>query len=349
VKGKFFVAVLVCLSLIAFLANGCIFDSSKKINNDNAEVEVPDLEEEFGGYRPTDEAPGFGDPGMLQEFGEDEEVADLLQNDPQLAEDIGNSLVEVYFLRITWGNLQWDTTSTTLLDWSGSAQIDKGTLVLLRTIRFERGDYIHRPRPDRQTLEWTSYTRPHFDGIYVAIVVRPDDTTSAEGTLTFSTAPFSRTFAFSELDSINVVYSVDDQGNEIAFVGHKKQLVPCGNGFLEGRWIRTQRHQGVVKGRWINRDGSLAGHFQGHWGKRNNGRQMFFGKCIGPNGEFKWLIRARWEYSHSHGEDGGSFMGEWFDRNGQRKGVVGGHFRVGGEHGKKGSLQGRWRSLCPQA
>jgi hypothetical protein len=76
---------------------------------------------------------------------------------------------------------------------------------------------------------------------------------------------------------------------------------------------------------------------------------MFFGKCIGPNGEFKWLIRARWEYSHSHGEDGGSFVGEWLDRNGQRRGVVGGHFRVGGEKGRKGSLQGRWRSLCPQA
>jgi hypothetical protein len=349
VKQKFFAAILVCLSLTAFLVSGCIFDSSKRINNDSAQVDVPDLEEEFGGYRPTDEAPGFGDPGMLQEFGEDEEVADLLQNDPQIAEDIGNSLVEVHFLRITWGNLQWDTTATSILDWSGAAHIDKGTLVLLRTIRFERGDYIHRPRPDRQTLEWTSYTGPHFDGIYVAIVVRPDDTASTEGTLTFSTAPFSRTFTFSELDSVHLVYSVDDQGNEIAFVGHKKELVPCGNGFLEGRWIRTQRHQGVVKGKWISRDGSLAGHFQGHWGKRNNGQQVFFGKCIGTNGDFKWLIRARWEYSYSRGEEAGSFVGEWLDRNGQRRGVVGGHFRVGGERGKKGSLQGRWRMLCPQA
>jgi len=93
-----------------------------------------------------------------------------------------------------------------------------------------------------------------------------------------------------------VIYQVDQEGNEIAFVGHKKQLVPCGNGFLEGRWIRTARHMGVVMGRWINRDGSLAGHFMGYWGIRRDGQKLFFGKCISHNGEFRWLIRARWGY-----------------------------------------------------
>lgn len=348
-RFKFFATLIIALFAAALLLNGCIFDSGKKINGSETPAEVPDLEDEFGGYRASNEAPGFGDPAMLAEFGEDGEVTDLLSTDPQIAEDIEDSLVDVYFLRITWGRLDPDTTFTTVADWSGSAQIDKGVLVLLRTIRFDRGDRIIRPRPDRQTLEWTSYTGPHFDGIYMAILVGPNDTSSAEGTLTFSTAPFSQTFGYSELDSISEVYTVGPEGNEIAFIGHKKQLVPCGNGFLEGRWIRTQRHQGVVKGKWISRDGSLAGHFQGRWGKRNNGQQVFFGKCIGPDGEFKWLIRARWEYSHSHGEDGGTFVGEWLDRNGQRKGVVGGHFRVGGDNGRKGSIQGRWRLLCPQA
>ncbi len=347
-RFRYFISILISLFLAAFLVGGCIFDSGKKIDGSETQVEVPDLEDEFGGYRATNEAPGFGDPAILAEFGEDGEVNDLLITDPQIAEDIEDSLVDVYFLRITWGRLDWDTTVTTVTDWSGSAQVDKGILVLLRTIRFDRGDWIHRPRPDRQTLEWTSYTGPHFDGVYLAIVVGPSDTGSAEGNFIFSSLPFSKTFDYSELDSIDVVYPVGDEGNEIAFTGHKKQLVPCGNGFLEGRWIRTQRHQGVVRGKWISRDGSLAGHFQGHWGKRNNGQQVFFGKCIGPDGEFKWLIRARWEYSHSYGEDGGSFVGEWLDRDGQRRGVVGGHFRVGGEKGRKGSLQGRWRLLCPQ-
>lgn len=346
-KLKFLLVVVGFLFLTALLVNGCIFDSSKKINGSDMEVEVPDLEDEFGGYKPTNEAPYFGDPQMQAEFGEDEDVSDLLSTDPQIAKDIEDSLVEVYFLRVTWGRLDLDTTVTTVTDWSGSAQIDKGALVLLRTIRFDRGDYIHRPRPDRRTLEWTSYTGPHFDGIYLAIVVPPNDTSSTEGTLTFSTAPFSITFNYSDLDSINSIYQVGQGGDEIAFVGYKKQLVPCGNGYLDGRWIRTQKHQGVCRGRWISRDGSLAGHFQGHWGKRNNGQNMFFGKCIGPSGEFKGLIRARWEYSYSYDEDGGSFAGELCDRTGEVRGVLGGHFRVGGEKGRKGNLQGQWKLLCP--
>ncbi len=346
-KLKFLPAVVGLLFLTALLVNGCIFDSGKKINGSDTKVEVPDLEDEFGGYRATNEAPYFGDPAMLAEFGEDQEVTDLLSTDPQIAKDMEDSLVEVYFLRITWGRLDLDTTVTTVTDWSGSAQVDKGALVLLKTIRFDRGDYVHRPRPDRRTLEWTSYTGPHFDGIYLAIVVPPSDTSSAQGTLTFSTTPFSMTFNYSDLDSIDVIYPAGQEGDEISLVGHKKQLVPCGNGYLDGRWTKTQKHQGVCRGRWISRDGSLAGHFQGHWGKRDNGQNMFFGKCIGAGGEFKGLIRARWEYSYSQDEDGGSFAGEWCDRTGEVKGVLGGHFRVGGEKGRKGNLQGQWKLLCP--
>ena len=343
-RTRFSVTLIISLFTMIFFVNGCIFDSAKKINSDNAELDVPDLEDEFGGFKPTDEVAGFGDPEILSEFAEDQDVVDLLSTDPQIAADIEDSLVGVYFLRITWGRLEWDTTATTITDWSGTVQIDKGALVLLRKIRFEPGDYIHRPRPDRRTLEWTSYTGPHFDGICVAIVVPPGDTASTEGTLTFSSTPFSRTFSFSQLDSINVVYPVDQEGNEIAFVGHKKQLVPCGNGFLEGRWMKTARNQGVFKGKWINRDGSLAGHLKGLWGVRSNGDKVLFGKYISHNGTFKGLLQGSWGYSDN--EEGGWFAGEWCGQNGQAKGVLKGHFRVGGEKGRKGHFQGQWRQLC---
>ncbi len=346
-KLKFFAVLVVILCTTTFFAGGCIFDSAKKINNDNTEVEVPDLEDEFGGYKPTDEAPAFGDPEILNDFGEDQEVEDLLSTDPQVARDMEDSLVVVYFLRITWGRLEWDTTASSVIDWSGKAQIDKGTLVLLRTIRFEPGDFIHRPRPDRKTLEWTSYTRPHFDGIYIAIVVPPNhaDSIDTEGSFTFTTTPFSRTFSFSELDSINVIYQVDGEGNEIAFVGCKKQLVPCGNGFLDGRWIQTAPHRGVFKGRWINRDGSLAGHLKGHWGIRHNGEKVFFGKYVSFNGAFRGLLKGRWGYSDNQAR--GWFVGEWFDRNHQAKGVLKGHWRAGEQMRRKGFFEGEWRRFCP--
>ena len=340
-KLKFFTLLTMGLFMAIFFVNGCIFDSAKKINNDNTEVEIPDLEDEFGGFKPTDEAAGFGDPEILSEFGEDEDVVDLLSTDPQIAKDIEDSQVVVYFLRITWGRLEWDTTATTITNWSGTAQIDKGSLVLLRKIRFEPGDYIHRPRPDRRTLKWTSHTGPHFDGIYIAIVVPPNDTTSAEGTLTFTTTPFTKTFSFSELDSINLIYPVDEEGNEIVFVGYKKQLVPCGNGFLEGRWIKTASYKGIFKGRWVNRDGSLAGHFRGHWGIRKDGLKVFFGKYISCSGVFRGFLKGRWGYSEN--EEKGWLAGEWFDRNHLAKGVLKGHWRAGGEMGRKGFLEGWWR------
>ena len=87
-RQKSFVALLVCFSLAAFLASGCIFDSATKINNDNTEVQIPDLEDEWGGYKPTDEAPAFGSPEILSEFTEDKDVVDLLETDPQIAEAI---------------------------------------------------------------------------------------------------------------------------------------------------------------------------------------------------------------------------------------------------------------------
>jgi hypothetical protein len=349
--------ILTMIFLFSFLVSGCIFESAKKINNDNTQAQVPNLEDEFGGYKPTNEAPGFGDSEILDEFGEDQEVADLLSQDPQIASQMENPAVDVYFLRITWGMLEGDTSAVNVIDWSGKATIDQGTLILLKTIRFEQGDYIHRPRPDRQTLEWTSYTGPHFDGICIAIVAPPNEITTAtvEGNFTFSTTPFTRTFSFSELESIDVIYPVDEYGNEISFVGHKKQVVPCGGGFLEGRWIKTKPDQGKFFGKWINRDGTLAGHLKGHWGIRENGEKLFFGKYVSIDGEFKGLLKGRWGYGKDEGlspeglrpEGEGWFFGHWYDRHHRMAGILKGHWRAGNEANKKGFFNGVWRRTCP--
>lgn len=346
-KSLFSSALVVMLFMVAFFIGGCIFDSPKKINNDNTEVQTPNLEDDFGGYKPTDEAPAFGDPEIQNDFGEDQKVFDLLNTDSRITSLFVDSLVDVYFLRITWGRLDGDTTATTVVDWSGSARINKGFLVLLKTIRFDTGDYIHRPRPDKQTIEWTSYTKTHFDGIFVAIVVPPNETKSADGIFTFSTAPFTRSFNYSELDSIDVIYPVGQEGNAISFVGHRKQFVPlpCGNGFLDGRWIKTAKDRGEFMGKWINQDGSLAGHFKGFWGIKNNGEKAFFGKWISRTGAFKGLLKGKWGYSDN--EEEGWFSGNWFDRYHSSEGTVEGHWTTGGEKGRKGFLEGKWKRPCP--
>jgi len=346
-RNKFCNILIVVFFMVSFLVSGCIFDSAKKINHDNTEIQIPDLEDEFGGYKLIDEAPAFGDPEIQNDFGEDQDVADLLSTDPHIASLIEDSLVDVYFLRITWGRLDWDTTATTVVDWSGSGHANKGILVLLKTIHFEPGDFIHHPRPDKQTLEWTSYTQTHFDGMYIAIVIPPNDTNTAEGTFTFSTTPFTSSFSYTELDSIDVIYPVDQEGNAVSFMGHKKQFVPlpCGKGFLEGRWIRTANHKGEFKGKWINQDGSLAGHFKGHWGIKKNEEKAFFGKWISQTGACKGLLKGEWGYSEN--EEKGWFSGEWFDRNHIAEGTLEGHWNASGEKGRKGFLEGRWYHPCP--
>lgn len=342
---RHFSIILSMILLSGFFVNGCIFESVKTINNDNTQAQVPNLEDEFGGYKVTDEASGFGDSEILNEFGEDQEVSDPLSQDPQILSDMEDSIVDVYFLRITWGMLDGDTSAVNVVDWSGSATVTKGALVLLRSIRFEPGDYIHRPRLDRQTLEWTSYTKTHFDGICIAIVVPPDESNTAEGSLTFTTTPFTRTFSYSELESINVVYPVDEYGNEISFVGHKKQVVPCGGGFLEGRWITQGPNHGKFLGKWINQDGALSGHLKGHWGIRKNGERVFFGKYISTDGKFKGLLKGRWGYEENEGK--GWFFGYWHDRHHRAAGILKGHWRAGNEVGQKGFFQGTWRRFCP--
>ena len=129
-KRRFFTALIIALFLMAFFVDGCIFESVKKINNDNTQAQVPNLEDQFGGYKATDEAAGFGDREILDEFGEDQEVVDLLSQDPQILSDMENPAVDVRFLRITWGMLEGDTSAANVIDWSGFARIDQGMLVL---------------------------------------------------------------------------------------------------------------------------------------------------------------------------------------------------------------------------
>ena len=45
---KHFLTIFIMIFLFGFFVNGCIFESVKKINNDNTQAQVPNLEDEFG-------------------------------------------------------------------------------------------------------------------------------------------------------------------------------------------------------------------------------------------------------------------------------------------------------------
>lgn len=339
-SSTIFVLILGLMLMFAF--NGCIFDSPEEAVEEPEQQPESQLDMEFGGYTTSDEAAAFGDHSLAKDFQEDENVTDLLQSDPTVKVALESDSVKVYFLRITWGRLQWDSTATEMTDWSGSASINKGTLVVLRKIRFEREDKLIRPRPNRKTIEWQSYTQPHFDGLALAIIDN-DTTTDAAGQFNITAGAYSGTFAFSELDSMELTESVGSDGNEICIISRSKEVVPFAGGFLEGRWIRVDSTHGVFHGRWMNSIGAHAGFVKGIWGINRRGLKVLFGKWISLNGHFKGLLAGHWDYRDDQNK--GVFEGHWVNRSLTHAGNIKGVWKAGEVGSRKGYFKGRYRTV----
>ncbi len=331
-------SLMMIAMLLGFLA-AC--GNEQLVNSNDPGDEEVGLDKSFGGYDTDDEAVGFGESDMIEDFPEDEEVADSFSDDPSVVAELNATTTKVYFLRVTWGYLEGDSTATETIDWSGSTQINKGTLVLLKTIRFENNDYIHRPRPDRQTIEFTSFTKPHFDGLALAIIDNDTAQTDVEGTFTINAGSYSKVLNFSELDSLELVESVGNAGHEVSILSRSKDVTPFDGGFMAGRWIKTGPNGGEFRGRWINSMGSNAGYLRGIWGVNRNGNKVFFGKYISLNGEFRGLLEGQWEFNRN--EKGGTFRGRWVDSNLQSAGTLRGHFKTGRPGDRRGFFHGRFK------
>ncbi|MDZ7291329.1 MAG: hypothetical protein ONB44_18105 [candidate division KSB1 bacterium] len=333
-------SLLLGLAVSAFLLTACSKDQPLGPEQDLGTPEQFSLEKEFGGFTTNDEIPAFGDAALLSETVEDVDVNDPISSLSKNAMALESAAVKSYVVRLTWGKLEFDSTATQVQDWSGSVEINKGTLAILKTIQFEPGDYIHLPRTSRKKVEFTSTIQKSFDGILVAII--DNDTSAAEiaGTMTFTAGSYSRVLSFTELDSLNLVEPVGSSGDEVSIISRVKEVVPFDGGFLAGRWIKNSPHAGIFRGRWINSLGTNAGYLRGIWGVRQNGEKVFFGKYISMNGEFRGLLAGHWAYNRD--EDHGVFKGVWYDRNHQASGTLHGHFKSGRPGDGRGYFHGRW-------
>ncbi len=304
------------------------------------------LEEEFGGFDTSDEATAFGEADMLDAFPQDEDAGDPIADESDVAAVLdGRALndstpVKAYFLRITYGLLEGDSTATEVIDWSGSAEVNKGTLVVLKTIRFESNDAIQLPRESRQVVEFTSQTQPHLDGMLLAII--DYDTTDVEGAFTFNAGTYSKVLAFSELDSLELLEPVGGAGHEVSIITRSHEYLPFSGGFISGRWTKAGRNNGQFRGRWINSLGANAGHVRGIWGINRAGNKVFKGKYISLNGEFRGLLAGEWSFER--GENGGFFRGRWVNRELDNVGTLRGKFKTGRVGDGRGFFHGRYRA-----
>jgi hypothetical protein len=370
--------IISLFSLLALLV-GC---SSKTVEPES-NVEQPNLNDEFGGYMAVNESPGFGDEMLVNDaYGEDQEYDDPMLSDSSVDSVVRDINAGHFHMRIVWGRLRYDSTSTTPTDWTGSLTINYGAEVLRRVIRFEPNqDYI-LPRDDRRVIEWVSKTTVHHDGIAVDIFVPPIkpifDTTEVEVTdslgnthigivvdttwperdpvtVSFETGPFSHTFNLEDLVSLDRIVYLDDS-NAVAFHAFKLDRHPCPRGFLSGAWGFNDAGQGVFRGMWMDDRGFVIGYLKGHFGRNDAGNRVFFGKWISRDGRFEGFIKGRWGYSNCTTDNilspchpGGYFVGLIYNGDRQEIGALGGQFRVGFSESDRpgGYFQGRWKIYCP--
>lgn len=317
-----------------------------------------DLDDEYGGLNFGDEAPNFGDPMLAVDYGPESSIEydDPMARDPEVMRIRARERRHTY-LMITWGNLEGDTLIQSVTDWSGGLSVDNGVVVLERTIFFDPNDEI-LPRTSRDTIEWISHTKPHFDGVIVALheALRCDSTCADSLRLdvpvdepmsvTFKTGPLTVTIDEADLADLHRVVTVDDEGNAVAFNTITVRPDECPSGFMAGQWKDVNdRPGGLFRGEWISRNGVHMGYMRGVYGPNSRGENVFFGKWITRAGRFQGLLRGH--YSPAADRPGGSFDGVWLSRDLQ---VMG---RLGGVYGKRddaerpgGFFRGRWASRC---
>jgi hypothetical protein len=312
--------------------------------------QVMDLDDAYGGFNFSDEAPGFDDPGLLGEFSEDGEAEfdDPITRDPRVAEFDRRQRDRLY-LMITWGNLCRSREIDFVTDWSGSLTVDPGAIVLKRVIRFEPSDEI-LPRVRRDLLEWKSQTRGAFDGILVRVYGSPslaaiDTTTDSTATMiTFSTERLEVSFSLKDLPNLHRVIEVDNAGNAVAFNAVHVPPQGCPRGFMRGVWRdHPEREGGVFFGRWIAANGHFEGFLRGHYGVNGKGEHVFFGKLINPRGRFMGILAG--EYGYGSEKYGGWFSGRWVTGNLRTHGRLKGEWKRH-EQDRNGFFRGRWEANC---
>ncbi len=346
--------MLVGLVGLSLSLTGCnlISGSDETADNESLPEAPAELNLIFGGYETTDEPIAFGDTKILDDYTDDieEQVDDEIAEDPEVVRMRNRLQTDVYCLRITWGHLEREGDSP--LDWSGSANVITGAMVVRKAILFDAGDYIHRPREDRRLVEWTSYTYDHLDGVAL-MILDPETLITGEAVVnqfTFQTGPFTRTFAMEELASIDTLITVDDSGNAIHFVGKLREPGFCRIGFTRGEWYRRGFDWGEFRGGWIDEDGDLAGHVQGMWGYDADGRNVMVGKYIDRNGNFLGLLRGTFEAGVASAGEGrhGWMRGHCYDENHEVQGTFRGRWKEPRGRGQHGYFQAVWGMECPQ-
>jgi hypothetical protein len=309
-----FPAFLAASALVA-AATGCV---------DQPDEIAAALEEENGGLDTEDEAPMFDDAVAFTEASVEAPgtYADPFASDAETSTMFALPGAVGARVAMVWGQLPPDLSPEAFApDWSGSLSVNRGAIVVRRTIGFEDATDRVLPRTDRTRVDFESITRPFADGLVLQIV-DPDPDAVEPLTLTYDRIDgTSHTLELAELLAGPVVRTVDDQGDKIVVAALRRNDT-CDHGFGRGRWHAVREGLGRMIGVIGDDEHNPIGHIRGIWGARHDGEQVFFGKYIDADGHFRGIFSG-------HYRDG-DMVGHWLGR--------------GGEVGR---IQGRYEESAP--
>lgn len=335
---------------LALLAMGALAAGACGATDDDLESAAiaEALELEQGGLDMEDEAPMFADAARFEEAELAEEsrpVDDELGDDEDVRQQMERPDGVHYRVVVQWGQIPGNRENETARDWSGIFKINRGAMLVRRTIAFDQADTLLR-RDDRTEVPFISFTLPHRDGL-VLDIVDPDPSNAEPMTLGYIADLPGRLGAEdgayriplrSLLDG-RVEVLVDDADNRMVAAAHARPLDVCDHGFLMGRWHRVspegERARGRFLGRVVSEDGSPRGHVRGVYGERRDGSQVFFGKYINRAGAFQGILAG------TYGDN--QFDGRWITRA-EEKGSVAGRYRENPDSPRPaGHFLGRWQ------
>ncbi len=291
----------------------CIDDGSE-----DAETVAAALELDNGALDTADEAPMFGLAADFERARVEQSTpyTDAIATEPDTVTMLALADARRADVAIVWGQLPPDREQEESHDWTGTLSVNRGAILVRRTIGFEDATDALSPRTERTAVDFTSLTRPFADGLMLTIV-DPEPTSADPQVLTYALADgSSHDLVIADLIADRVTIPVDETGNRIEAVA-LRNLDGCDHGFGRGRWRALNDEVGRMMGEIANGEGEVVGHIRGLWGARADGDQVFFGKYVDVDGAFRGIFAG-------HYRDG-RLAGRWMTRAGEHGRLHGGY------------------------
>ena len=340
---------LIPVVLFAIALGGCLEPEGEEPGaaNDDLVYGQYALEMNEGGFTADDEG--------VDEFFDEEDEATLDDEAGEYEDDAEAEAKEVgpegksavYRVMIRWGQFPFNPALDQATNWNGVVAVKGGKLFLKKLLLFEGNDMAASCLDHHCALVNTA-TLPHNDGV-VLTVVTPVETPAAQFKLVVKFAGlYKRVIGLKELAGLSEVTPVDHLGNKVVIMSHR--VGPCPKGFMGGKWKRLGPKGGIFAGKWQNAGGGIDGKLAGIWGKRKNGKRVFFGLYVGKDKKFKGLLKGTYTPAKSLPvgvKEGGFLIGHWVGKNGGMGGVLKGIYHIA-EEGGKGSFKGKWHAKCPK-